>query len=116
MVLNQSFKFSNVPMYRIEKAVLHRIIQLRMEKSQHPFECDLKVCKVCKKQYEKSNNSPTACVYHKGKWMGAENSKHMGTRSGGDNVGLSLFWDCCESEDIKGEGCARGFHKSYSDD
>eukprot|EP01035_Chromulina_nebulosa_P018368 gene18368-24065_t len=32
-------------------------------------------------------------------------SKHLGTRGGGDYKGLTLFWDCCNEENINGIGC-----------
>jgi hypothetical protein len=51
-----------------------------------------------------------------GRWIGAENSKHAGTRSGGEDKGLSLFWDCCDELDPNGPGCAYGFHKSYDEE
>jgi hypothetical protein len=72
-----------------------------------------RLCRICKKVY--SMNSPLACVYHPGRWIGAEMSKHYGTRSGGYNKGLSLFWDCCDSEDVSCQGCKRGYHMSYDD-
>ena len=74
-----------------------------------------KLCKICKITYESNNNFPNSCRFHKGKWMGAENSKHMGTRSGGHNKGLSLFWDCCDQEEFHGIGCQFGYHKSYDE-
>ena len=74
-----------------------------------------RVCRVCKKQYNILESNDTSCRYHKGRWLGAENSKHMGTRSGGTHVGLSLFWDCCEEECESGPGCCFGPHKSYDD-
>jgi hypothetical protein len=55
-------------------------------------------------------------LFHEGRWMGAENSKHMGTRSGGRDSGLSLFWDCCDEETPNGPGCRLARHKSYDDE
>jgi hypothetical protein len=75
-----------------------------------------KVCKVCKNLFDPLENTIASCRYHKGRWMGAENSKHMGTRSGGMNVGLSQFWDCCDEECENGPGCALSWHKSYDDE
>ena len=74
-----------------------------------------RVCRVCKKQYNQLESDETSCRFHKGRWLGAENSKHMGTRSGGTHVGLSLFWDCCDEECESGPGCCFGRHKSYDD-
>ena len=75
-----------------------------------------KVCRVCKLAYVDVENSRISCKFHRGRWIGAENSKHMGTKSGGFNTGLSLFWDCCEEESINAVGCTSGHHKSYDDD
>ena len=74
-----------------------------------------KLCKVCKATYDPNLNSPRSCCFHKGRWMGAENSKHMGTRSGGKDKGLSLFWDCCDQIDFNGIGCQLGYHTSYDE-
>ena len=74
-----------------------------------------KVCRICKTEYNPLESNVNSCRFHKGRWMGAENSKHMGTRSGGSNVGLSLFWDCCDEESETGPGCCCGPHKSYDD-
>lgn len=74
-----------------------------------------KVCRRCKKLFDPLQLETDLCRYHKGKWMGAENSKHMGTRSGGSNTGLSLFWDCCDEESETGPGCFTGRHISYDD-
>lgn len=56
------------------------------------------------------------CRYHKGRWIGAEMSKHYGVQSGGNMTGLALFWDCCDAEDIGSPGCVLGVHKSYDDE
>ena len=74
-----------------------------------------KVCRVCKLAYVDGENSRISCNFHRGRWIGAENSKHMGTKSGGLNIGLSLFWDCCGEEIINAVGCTSGQHKSYDD-
>lgn len=76
---------------------------------------NLKVCKICKASFDPAKNSEKSCRFHSGRWMGAENSKHLGTRSGGKNVGLSLFWDCCDQEKYDGLGCQFGKHLSYDD-
>lgn len=75
-----------------------------------------KVCKVCKQNFLENQNSQTSCKFHAGRWMGAENSKHLGTKSGGANTGLSLFWDCCQEESSSGQGCVSGRHKTYDED
>ncbi|CAM9668038.1 unnamed protein product [Chrysoparadoxa australica] len=73
-----------------------------------------KTCRICKRSYQESSNGPDACHFHKGRWMGAENSKHMGLRSGGKNaMGVSYFWDCCDGTDPNSPGCMKGFHQSY---
>lgn len=46
--------------------------------------------------------------------LGAENSKHLGKRSG-VYCGVSYFWDCCDCEDPKDKGCTKGRHISYDD-
>jgi hypothetical protein len=51
--------------------------------------------------------------FHPGRWMGAENAKHHGTRSGGVHTGLSRFYDCCDAEHVDDPGCATGFHTPY---
>lgn len=48
--------------------------------------------------------------------MGAENSKHYGTKSGDKDKGLSLFWDCCDQTKESGRGCCRGPHISYDEE
>lgn len=54
--------------------------------------------------------------YHPGDWLGAENSKFVGTRSGGPNTGLSLFYDCCGADRYDAPGCAFTRHKTYDED
>ena len=71
-----------------------------------------KVCRICKQTFHTKEKT---CVYHTGRWLGAELSKHYGTRSGGNHTGLALFWDCCDSEDPLNPGCQKGYHKSYDD-
>ena len=75
-----------------------------------------KVCRVCKLSYTDVENTSVSCKFHRGRWSGAENSKHMGTKSGGPNTGLTVFWDCCGEEKATGLGCITGKHKSYDDD
>eukprot|EP01038_Epipyxis_sp_PR26KG_P006265 gene6265-8629_t len=75
----------------------------------------VKICRICKKRYNPNKNYDNSCKYHKGRWMGAENSKHLGTRSGGKNTGLSLFWDCCDENNFNGIPCASSKHISYDD-
>lgn len=59
---------------------------------------DTRVCRVCKKTFRVSENSPTECRYHPARWMGAENSKHHGGAPAGAGTkydgGVSYFWDC----------------------
>ena len=74
------------------------------------------VCKRCFKSFNPYENSITSCNFHRGRFIGAENSKHMGTKSGGSNTGLSTFWDCCNLESFDGEGCMRGKHISYDNE
>lgn len=71
------------------------------------------LCRICKKQFDPLDNGPASCNYHKGRFSGAENSKHMGTKSGGKFTGLSTFWDCCDLETYEGKGCMFGKHISY---
>ena len=74
-----------------------------------------KLCRRCKQYYDEEKNTLTSCRYHSGRWMGAEESKHHGTRSGGEKSGLALFWDCCDGEDTYAVGCCTGKHISYDD-
>lgn len=74
-----------------------------------------KLCRRCKQYYYEEKNTFASCRYHSGKWMSAENSKHYGTRSGGEKIGLVLFWDCCNGKDIYAGGCCTGKHISYDD-
>ena len=75
----------------------------------------LKTCRRCKLPFADADNTKTSCKYHKGRWLGAENSKHLGGQSG-VVTGLSFFWDCCDQEHIDGIGCMKGLHISYDDD
>ena len=45
-----------------------------------------------------------------------ESSKHSGTRSGGLDKGLLIFWDCCNEIDPAAKGCHTYYHTSYDDD
>lgn len=74
-----------------------------------------KVCRICKQEYNPLNNTFNSCIFHKGRYLGAENSKHYGTKSGGKNLGISFFWDCCDEESYDGGGCCRSKHKSYNE-
>ena len=56
-----------------------------------------RTCKVCKSSFAPEENFDTSCRFHRGRWIGAENSKHLGKRSGSkENIGISFFWDCCD--------------------
>ena len=74
-----------------------------------------RLCKTCKILYSPNENNIQACQYHNGRYIGAEMSKHYGTKSGGICTGLSLSWDCCDAEDYNASGCKRGLHVSYDD-
>ena len=74
------------------------------------------LCKNCKQYYYKNQNTNRSCKVHKGKFIGAELSKHVGTRSGGLDKGLALFWDCCNATDPLALGCHTYYHISYDDD
>ena len=111
-----SFKLVEFSKRTIHKSVLFLNDEQRsVEKDLFSAFKLIKVCRVCKKQYNVLESNENYCRYHKGRWLGAENSKHMGTRSGGKHVGLSLFWDCCDEECESGPGCCLGPHKSYDD-
>lgn len=71
------------------------------------------LCRRCKQAFNPLENTAVSCRYHRGRWIGAELSKHLGTRSGGPDQGLALFWDCCDEESFDGPGCMRGKHISY---
>lgn len=111
--------------------VAHRVFQIKAE---------ARVCRVCKKTFTAASNSPTACRYHPGLFMGAENSKHYGGGPASSTTpypsGLSTFWDCtyshiisvsrtctlltwyigCDGEEFDAPGCCFGWHKSYDDE
>ena len=74
-----------------------------------------RLCKTCKILYSPNENNIQSCQYHNGRYIGAEMSKHYGTKSGGIHTGLSLSWDCCDAEDYNASGCKRGLHVSYDD-
>ena len=77
----------------------------------------LKLCRRCKLQFDPASNGPQACTYHRGRWIGAEISKHLGGRSGSEgNTGLSVFWDCCDAETYDARGCMTGRHLSYDEE
>jgi hypothetical protein len=77
----------------------------------------LKVCRRCKLSFDPSKNGPEACSFHRGRWIGAEISKHLGGRSGSaGNTGLSVFWDCCDAEVYDAPGCMTGRHLSYDEE
>jgi hypothetical protein len=75
-----------------------------------------KTCKYCKSSYDINTNTITSCKIHKGKYIGAEASKHSGTRSGGNEKGLLIFWDCCDQLSPNAIGCHSYYHISYDDD
>ena len=70
------------------------------------------VCRRCRKTFEVDKNTPKSCNYHKGRFLGAENSKHTGTKM----QGMSYFWDCCDLEIFEGKGCMTGLHVSYDEE
>ena len=72
-----------------------------------------RLCRVCRQPFTAA--TVDSCRFHSGRWMGAENSKHHGSRSGGRDTGLSLFWDCCEGAGPDAPGCCTGRHRSYED-
>ncbi|CAM9548903.1 unnamed protein product [Choristocarpus tenellus] len=74
-----------------------------------------RTCRECKSTYLDEENFSTSCRFHKGRWMGAERSKHYGTRSGGRLLGLESFWDCCGATSADAPGCMTGRHRSYDD-
>eukprot|EP00966_Prymnesium_polylepis_P179679 4160138-Prymnesium_polylepis.1 len=75
----------------------------------------LSTCRVCKQSFRASENHDRACCFHPaGRMMGAENTKHSGTRVG-VKPGLTVFWDCCASEDPDNPGCCFGRHMTYDD-
>ena len=72
-------------------------------------------CRVCKEKFNEGNRK-NSCRYHRGRFIGAEMSKHLGSRSGGLNKGLVTFWDCCDGENESAIGCFLGDHISYDED
>ena len=86
--------------------VLHQCISIKLTKT----------CKNCRSTYISTDNNILSCRVHKGRFIGAEASKHSGTRSGGDNKGLLVFWDCCDAYDPLAPGCCSYYHVSYDDD
>ena len=76
-----------------------------------------KVCRRCKQSFDPQTNNPRACQFHKGRWIGAEVSKHLGGRSGSDgHTGLTVFWDCCDAETYESPGCMTGRHLSFDEE
>lgn len=72
-------------------------------------------CRVCKEKFNEENRK-NSCRYHRGRFIGAEMSKHLGSRSGGLNKGLVTFWDCCDGDTESAVGCFLGDHISYDED
>ena len=72
-----------------------------------------RLCRVCKTYFD--SESADQCLFHNGRFIGAENAKHHGT-SCKENSGLSLFWDCCNAPDPASPGCVKGRHKSFDED
>ena len=74
------------------------------------------ICRRCKQRFELQWNTDSSCSFHKGRFIGAENSKHYGTKSGEGDRGLSVFWDCCDQNTRDGPGCMKGKHLSYDEE
>ena len=74
-----------------------------------------RVCRSCKLAFNPLDPSDR-CRFHRGRFIGAERSKHYGTGPSPEMRGLSIFWDCCEAETADAPGCSFGKHISYDDD
>lgn len=77
--------------------------------------CAPRTCRVCKKKFYPSSNTPTSCRFHTSLWMGAENSKHFGRIAEHVPSGVTYFYDCCDAEDKDHPGCTFDFHKTYDE-
>jgi murein DD-endopeptidase MepM/ murein hydrolase activator NlpD len=72
-----------------------------------------RTCRVCQQGFRPRDNHAAACHFHPGPWLGVENAKLHGTRSGGEHTGVSHFWDCCGAEEQSCSGCCRARHQTY---
>mmetsp|Transcript_14456 Transcript_14456/g.38676 ORF Transcript_14456/g.38676 Transcript_14456/m.38676 type:complete len:167 (+) Transcript_14456:938-1438(+) len=57
-----------------------------------------------------------SCFYHSGDFLGAENSKFLGFKSGSRQSGTTYFYDCCGATDASAAGCTRGAHITFDED
>ena len=73
-----------------------------------------KLCRTCKKEFDPLDKADV-CLYHSGRYLGAERSKHFG-KSGLEFRGVDYFWDCCDKLAPSDPGCCVGRHQSYDDD
>ncbi|PXF48266.1 hypothetical protein BWQ96_01955 [Gracilariopsis chorda] len=70
----------------------------------------LRVCRICKKQFDPKQNGPHSCQRHtctfSGRLLRVEPT---------ETSDLTFFYDCCGATDVDAPGCTFGCHESYDD-
>lgn len=68
----------------------------------------LRVCRVCKRQFDPVENGPRSCRHHTQSFSG-----RLLRVSPTDTSDLQYFYDCCGATDPHAPGCSYGFHQTY---
>ena len=71
----------------------------------------LRVCRVCKQQFDPAENNAMACHHHttvfSGRLLRVEPT---------ETSDIGFFYDCCGATDVNAPGCHRDFHRTYDED
>lgn len=70
----------------------------------------LRVCRVCKKQFDPNENGPRSCRRHTSAFSG-----RLLRVEPTETSDLTFFYDCCGATDVNAPGCTFGRHESYDD-
>ena len=72
-------------------------------------------CRRCHEQFDPTNNSDKACVFHPESWCGETAQRWMApgeTEGGGD---IHNFYSCCGASAIRSTGCCATRHEGYDE-
>lgn len=70
-----------------------------------------RVCRVCKQQFDPTENGPRACLHHTTVFSG-----RLLRVKPTETSDIGFFYDCCGATDVNAPGCHRDFHRTYDED
>jgi hypothetical protein len=76
----------------------------------------MSICRRCQSQYDRAENSESACKHHPESFCGETAQRWIPPGESDGGAQIHNFYSCCANPDVNSVGCCAAKHESYDDE